>query len=498
MGNFAHSYGSTRPTGISRRTLLRAAATAAVAVPVLYACDGDSPPGPGPSPSSSPDSRPLGLTFPNGFVWGTATSAYQIEGAAAEDGRGPSIWDTFSHQRGTIVDGSTGDVACDHYHRWEDDLDLMQSLGVRSYRFSISWPRVMPTGRGEVNTPGLDFYKRLIDGLNERGIAPVATLFHWDLPQALQDEGGWENRDCAAWFGDYAEAVFARLGHDVPTWLTINEPKTVVQVGYTFGSMAPGKRNPTAAAIASHHLALAHGNAVAAFRATGMAGRIGPALNLAPAYPAGDGAEAAVTLVDGYENRFYLDPIFRGSYPADAAEILGAEPWAALSGVIRDGDLAVIGAPVDILGVQYYNPVFVDRARNYITMLPTSVATWQQIYPEGLYDILVRLSREYTDVPLIVTENGIPNEGSVGPVNGVVDDPERIEFVRDHLAMAHRAIADGARLEGYHQWSLLDNFEWAQGFTQRWGIVHVDFDTQVRTPKASAHWYSDVIARNGV
>jgi beta-glucosidase len=478
---------------MKRRTLLNSAATAAVALPLVAAC------GPGlPAPEPTATQTPLGLTFPAGFVWGAATSAYQIEGAVAEDGRGPSIWDTFSHQPGTIVDGSNGDVACDHYHRWADDIQLLRDLGVRSYRFSISWPRILPTGRVPVNQKGLDFYRRLIDGLLGAGIQPLVTLFHWDLPQPLQDAGGWENRDCAAWFAEYADIVFGNFGKDVPAWLTINEPKTIVQVGYTYGSMAPGKRDPRAAAVASHHLALGHGLAVQAYRASAATGKIGPALNLAPVYPAGNGADAAVTLTDGVENRLYFDPILRAQYPDDAPQFLGGSPWAALSGVIRDGDLATIGAPVDLLGVNYYNPVFVDASGRYVTVKPTSIATWEQIWPAGLTDILTRLTRVYPRLPLVVTENGIPNAGSVKPVNGVVDDPERIDYLRDHLAAAHNAIQGGANLTGYHVWSLLDNFEWAQGYTQRWGIVHVDFDTQQRTPKASAHWYRDVIARNGI
>lgn len=478
---------------VSRRTLLRSAGWAAVAGSLVSACDGDPP-----APSPRDVTTPLGLTFPAGFVWGAATSAYQIEGGATDDGRGPSIWDTFSHQRGTIVDGSTGDVACDHYHRWAADLDLMKSLGIASYRFSLSWSRIIPAGRGEVNQKGLDFYKGLIDGLHQRGIAPVATLFHWDLPQALQDQGGWENRDCAQWFADYADTVFHALGTSVPTWLTINEPKTIVQVGYTYGSMAPGKRDDVAAAVATHHLALAHGRAVQAFRAAGTGGRIGPALNLAPAYPAEPDAAEAVALADCVENRLYLDPIFKGAYPADVSGAMEAAPRAALQAAIKVNDLAVVSTPVDLLGVNYYNPVYVDARGRHVTMKPRSIATWQQIYPEGLTDVLVRLKQEYTDKPLVITENGIPNAGDVTPVNGTVDDPERITYVRDHLAAAQKAIAAGVNVEGYHVWSLLDNFEWAQGFTQRWGIVHVDFDSQERTPKNSAHWYRAVIERNGI
>ena len=477
--------------GTSRRNLLRTAAVAA-ALPVLAACE------PGDPPPASATAAPLGLSFPPGFVWGAATSAYQIEGAAALDGRGPSIWDTFCRRPGSIVDGSSGDVACDHYHRWPEDLDLMKELGIASYRFSISWPRVLPSGRGQVNQAGLDFYRRLLDGLHQRGIAPVATLFHWDLPQTLQDEGGWENRDCASWFADYAALLFDELGALVPTWLTINEPKTIVEVGYTYGVMAPGKTDRYAAATAAHHLALAHGLAVDAFRAAGSPGRIGPALNLSPAYPDTEDAEAAARRADGAQNRLYLDPILLGRYPEDLDAFLGSGPAEALRRAVRDGDLAVIGAPVDVLGVNYYNPVVVDADGNTVDKFPTSVAAWEQIYPQGLADLLLRLTRDYPSLPLIITENGIPDPGSLGPVNGIVDDHGRIDYVRDHLAAAHAAIQAGARLEGYHLWSLLDNFEWAEGYTQRWGIIHVDFSTQRRTPKDSAHWYAGVIRRNGV
>jgi beta-glucosidase len=356
----------------------------------------------------------------------------------------------------------------------------------------------MPSGRGAVNQKGLDFYRRLVDGLHQRGIQPLATLFHWDLPQALQDQGGWENRDCARWFADYADVVFRAMGADVPTWLTINEPKTIVQVAYTYGSMAPGKRDEVAAAVVSHHLALAHGLAVQAYRASGGSGRIGPALNLAPAYPAQPGAESAATLADGLENRFYLDPILKGTYPADVIQAMPTTSRTALQTAIRSGDLSTISAPVDLLGVNYYNPVFVDSGGRYVTLKPTSIASWEQIYPQGLTDILVRLARDYAALPIVITENGIPNAGSTQPVGGTVDDSERITYLRDHLVAAHQAISAGVRLEGYHVWSLLDNFEWAQGYTQRWGIVHVDFDTQVRTPKRSAQWYRDVIAANAV
>jgi beta-glucosidase len=479
---------------LGRRALLRGAALGGLATAggsALSGCVRDEP-----TTSSSPSV----LGFPQGFTWGVATSAYQIEGAVREDGRGPSIWDTFSHTHGKIADGSTGDVACDHYHRFATDLDLMKSLGIRSYRFSIAWPRVLPQGRGTVNQKGLDFYKQLVDGLHQRGIAPMATLFHWDLPQALQDKGGWENRDCASWFAEYASVVFKALGDAVPTWLTINEPKSIVQHGYQSGGLAPGKRDPVAAAVAQHHLALAHGRAVQAYRASGQSGRIGPALNLAPAYvgDGGTGARTAATLADGIENRAYLDPILLGSYPADVLASLAPNVRAAARKAMRAGDFAITSSKVDLLGVNYYSPVYVDAKGSYVTVKPTSVAGWEQIYPDALTDLLTRIKRDYGNIPVTITENGVPDPSDVPVKGNSVADPARIDYLRSHLVAAHHALEAGVQVEGYHVWSLLDNFEWAQGYTQRWGIVYVDFPSQRRIPKNSALWYRDVIARNGV
>ncbi|SCL70236.1 beta-glucosidase [Micromonospora citrea] len=437
-----------------------------------------------------------GLRFPPGFGWGAATSAYQIEGAAKEDGRGESVWDTFSRTPGRTRNGDTGDVAADHYHRYAEDLDLMRDLGLHSYRFSISWPRVQADGTGAPNQRGLDFYRRLVDGLHERGITPMATLFHWDLPQALQDAGGWESRDVAHRFADYAEIVYRALGDRVPTWLTINEPKTVVQNGYLSGHHAPGRQDPDAAYLVAHHLQLAHGLAVAALRATGP-GRIGPALNLHPCYPADASPEAARAsrLHDGYENRLYLDSILTGRYPQDVLDDLG--PDSRMARGIRDGDLATISAPVDLLAVQYYTPYYVTADGRTTGRWPTSEADWQQIYPDGMYDILTRVTRDYGPIPLTVTENGLPTP-DVPDADGVVDDAGRISFLRDHLAAAHRAVAAGVPLESFHVWSLLDNFEWAEGYDQRWGLVYVDYPTQRRVLKSSAHWYRRVIAANGL
>ncbi|MFG1660777.1 GH1 family beta-glucosidase [Micromonospora chersina] len=480
---------SATAAGAARTGLVGAAAAGTVASATAVAgCDGT------PDPDDDADGA---LRFPPDFGWGAATSAYQIEGAAKEDGRGESVWDTFSHTPGRTRNGDTGDVAADHYHRYAQDLDLMRDLGLRSYRFSISWPRIQADGSGRPNQRGLDFYRRLVDGLHERGIAPMATLFHWDLPQALQDAGGWENRDTAERFADYADAVFRALGDRVPVWLTVNEPKTVVQNGYLWGHHAPGRQDPAAAYLVAHHLQLAHGLAVRALRAAGVGGRIGPALNLHPCYPADDTAEAATAtrLYDGYENRLYLDSIFKGAYPEDVLADLGADSRMVRG--VRDGDLKIISSPVDLLAVQYYTPIYVTGQGDTVRRWPTSEAEWQQIYPEGMYDILTRVTRDYGRVPITITENGLPCPDTLA-ADGTVDDSARIDFLRDHFAAAHRAIRDGVPLESYHVWSLLDNFEWAEGYEQRWGLVYVDYPTQRRVLKRSAHWYRDVIRRNGL
>ena len=473
---------------LSRRGLLRGAAMAAAAAvsgATQSSCTSR------PTAPAVAQTGPLGLTFPESFVWGAATSAYQIEGAVAEDGRGASIWDTFCHSGSHIRNGDTGDVAADHYHRWAEDLDLVKTLGLGSYRFSVSWSRVLPEGTGRVNQKGLDFYKRLVAGLRERGVAPMVTMFHWDLPQALQDRGGWENRDSAGWFADYADVLFRALGDTVPTWLTLNEPKTVVQAGYQSGVHAPGRQDMPASLVVAHHLLLAHGRAVQAFRASGAKGRIGPALNLAPTYPVGNGESArrAALLADGTENRLYLDPILKRAYPGDVVATWPSD--APVRAAIHDGDLDVIGAPVDILAIQYYNPLYYAASGEAVQVRPTSVAFWQQIYPEGLYDLLTRLKRDYGDIPITITENGTPVR-DVPDGAGKINDGARVAFLRDHLAAAHRALTEGVRLESYHVWSLLDNFEWAEGYGQRWGITYVDYATQRRTPKASAEWYRQV------
>ncbi|WP_432930620.1 GH1 family beta-glucosidase [Microbispora sp. CA-135349] len=446
-----------------------------------------------------------GLAFPDGFVWGAATAAYQIEGAAAEDGRGPSIWDTFSKVPGNVADGHTGDVACDHYHRYAEDVRLMTELGLAAYRFSVAWPRILPAGAGRVNAAGLDFYDRLVDELLAHGIAPYATLYHWDLPQALEDAGGWAVRDTAARFADYAAVVHERLGDRVRTWTTLNEPWVASFLGYCSGVHAPGRRDPAAAFRAAHHLLLGHGLATQALRAGGAA-EIALTLNLSPVIQV-DGGEREATLVDGLMNRQFLDPALRGRYPEDVLDVAARHGGL---GHIRDGDLAVVHQPIDLLGINYYNPSFVSAApaepanpafpgtegiRFEPPTGPTTAMDWP-IEPGGLETLLVRLSRDYPEVGLLVTENGAAFDDR--PDGDRVHDDDRIGYLDGHLRAAHAAITAGADLRGYLVWSLLDNFEWAYGYHKRFGIVYVDFETRRRVPKDSALWYRDVIARNGL
>ncbi|ADB32978.1 beta-galactosidase [Kribbella flavida DSM 17836] len=467
---------------IGRRAVLVAAASGAAAV--LAGCRGDGEPEAAPT---TPATRRVEL--PAGLALGVATSAYQIEGAVGADGRGRSIWDEFCAVPGKIDDSSSGAVAADHYRRWEADLDLLTELGVASYRFSIAWPRIFPQGTGTVNPKGLDFYRRLVGRLRERGISPVATMYHWDLPQALQQRGGWENRDVAGWFGDYAETLVKALD-GVDSWLTVNEPKIIVQQGYQRGWMAPGRRDEVAAGKVLHHLNLAHGRAVQAFRASGSKqARIGPCLAITPCYPFDESPESrqATRLADVTENTLYLEPLLKGSYPA-LTGALDPRAAGALRAAVRDGDLAVISEPVDFLGVNYYSPAVVDPTGEMLKRYPVSAAGWQQIHPGGLTDLLVRLHRDY-GLEIVVAENGLPDTAGESPDA----DETRIGFLRDHLAATQAAMSQGVKVRAYHAWTLLDDFEWARGYTQRWGLVHVDFPSQRRTPKKSARWYADVI-----
>ncbi|GAB3812359.1 GH1 family beta-glucosidase [Micromonospora zhanjiangensis] len=443
--------------------------------------------------------------FPPGFTWGVATSSYQIEGGVDADGRGRSIWDTFAHQPGRIIDGTTGDVACDHYHRYAEDVALMAGLGIGAYRFSIAWPRIQPAGTGPAEPAGLDFYDRLVDALLERDVDPVATLFHWDLPQALEDVGGWLNRDTAHRFADYAELAAGRLGDRVKLWLTLNEPFIHMTLGYGTGEHAPGRTLLFGAVPAAHHQLLGHGLAVAALRArTGSP--VGIANNYSPVRPQGTGEAdlAAAAAYDALHNRLFTDPLLGRGYPVG----LGLDPAEAGAGaadLVRDGDLAVIAAPIDVLGVNYYNPTGIAAPAEPdgplpfemvpLTGYPRTAFDWP-VVPEGLHELLTTLRDRYgADLPPIqITENGCAYDDTVAADDGCAD-PERIAYLDGHLRAVHRAVADGVDVRGYFVWSLLDNFEWAEGQTKRFGLVHVDFDSQVRTPKSSYAWYRDLISR---
>jgi len=481
-------------TGTASSSAVSAVSAGGLIAPVSAADLAVQPPLP--HPMAEPMRELPRTSFPPGFVFGTATAAYQIEGAVHADGRGKTIWDTFSHQRGRILHGDTGDVADDHYHRMKADLDLMKWLGLKGYRFSIAWSRIQPTGKGGANQKGMDFYKRLVDGLRARGIKPMATLFHWDLPQALQDHGGWESRDTAKRFADYAQLMYEALGDQVDCWMTLNEPKTVVQNGYRWNVHAPGIKSDARAFVAMHHLFLAHGLAVQAHRASNAGGRIGIALNMSPVYPSdrSAGAKKAAKWFDDFSNRLYLEPILHAHYPS------GPFNWIAkhspMPKRIHSGDMAIIGSPIDVLGVQYYTPAYRDRHNKAVVKHPHSAANWQQIYPQGLYDLLVRLHHDYPRMPLVVTENGIATKEYLGK-HKRIEDKQRVKFMRDHLSAAHRAMAKGVPLQGYFAWSLMDNFEWNQGYSQRFGLVYVDYKTQRRVPKRSALWYRDVIRQGG-
>jgi beta-glucosidase len=443
-----------------------------------------------PEPSALPP-RP----FPAGFAWGAATSAFQVEGAAAQDGKGPSIWDAFCREAGRIADGSSGEVACDHYHRLEEDLDLLAWLGVDAYRFSISWPRVQPAGSGVVNEPGLAFYDRMVDGLLARGIRPFATLYHWDLPLALQERhGGWRSRETAHRFADYAAIVGRRLGDRVASFATLNEPWVVAVLGHERGVFAPGIADRATAMQVSHHLLLGHGLAVDALRAAGTSAPVGIVLNLSPAHARTTSAEdaARARLEDGLGARWYLDPLFKGRYPADVLAHLGPD-----APEIRDGDLQAIGRPIDFLGVNYYMRTVASAGEPWSPAQAGAAVTdmgWE-IYPAGLTELLERLHRDYAPPPLYITENGAAFKDEA--VAGAVEDEDRRRYLADHVAAVAEAIARGVDVRGYFVWSLLDNFEWASGYEKRFGIVRVDFATGERTPKRSAHWYRRFIATNG-
>jgi beta-glucosidase len=431
--------------------------------------------------------------FPTGFVWGAATSSYQIEGGVDADGRGESIWDRFCRVPGRIADGSDGTVACDHYHRWRDDIAIMSDLGLGAYRFSIAWPRVIPEGRGRINSRGLDFYERLVDGLLDAGIAPHPTLYHWDLPHALHQQGGWTARSTAVAFAEYAEAVVDRLGDRVRDWMTINEPYVVANHGYLTGEHAPGHRSLAESLAASHHVLLAHGLAVERIRRLVPSARVGIVLNFTPVTPVGTSSDAVdrQQLADDLENRWYVEPIAGRGYPSRTVERLG---WDQAE-VLR-GDLDLIAAPIDTLGINYYTrqQVGADEAQPVEAPGRRTAMGWE-VHPASLGSLLHELHDQYRFPRYLITENGAAMP-DLDRQHGAVVDTDRIEYLAAHLDQVRGAIAAGVPVEGYFVWSLFDNFEWAHGYGPSFGIVEVDFETQRRTPKASAHWYAQVARTN--
>jgi beta-glucosidase len=437
--------------------------------------------------------------FPDGFLWGVATASYQIEGAVAEDGRGESIWDAFCRRPGAIRDGHTGDVATDHYHRWAQDVDLMAELGINAYRFSLAWPRIQPGGTGAANVAGLDFYDRLTDALLARGITPVPTLYHWDLPQPLEDAGGWLSRETALRFADYAALASARLADRVESWITLNEPFVVTAMGYALGIHAPGKALMLGALPTAHHQLLGHGLATAALRAAGAA-EVMITNNYSPAWPASDSPAdlAATAAYDTLQNWLFTDPVLLGRYPDLTAFGVGEEGLAC----VADGDLAVISAPVDGLGVNYYMPTRLSALPDSplpfqmepIAGYPVTAFGWP-VVPAAMTELLTSLHGRYQDSlpPVYITENGCSQADEPGP-GGAIDDQARIGYLDGHIRAVHAAIQAGVDVRGYFEWTLTDNFEWSEGFHQRFGLVHTNFDTQQRTPKESFRWYRDLIA----
>ena len=443
------------------------------------------------------------ITFPSDFIWGAATASYQIEGAWEADGKGESIWDRFSHTPGKVLGGDTGDRACDHYHRWQDDLDLMQSLHLRAYRFSVAWPRVLPSGRGPVNAAGLDFYDRLVDGLLARGIRPFATLYHWDLPQALEDAGGWPVRSTAEAFVEYADVVSRRLGDRVTDWITHNEPWCTAFLGHMFGVHAPGLRDVAKTAATVHHTLLSHGWAVPMLRRNRPGARVGIVLNPMEIVPASQSLAdlQAAAMQDGIMNRLFLDPLYGRNYPADVVAHFAAQQGGTFDFVQPD-DLDAIATPTDFLGVNMYSRIVVSATDAPDTMPMVTDADVEhtemgwEVYPPALYNLLCRLYFDYKPASLLITENGASYSDEPDET-GRVADARRLAYIRDHLAQARRSMDAGVPLAGYFVWSLMDNFEWSHGYSQRFGIVWVDYDTLERIPKDSAFWYRDAIAANG-
>jgi len=439
--------------------------------------------------------------FPNGFLWGAATSSYQVEGSPLADGAGPGIWHRFSHTPGRTMNGWTGDVACDHYRRWPEDVALMQALGLDAYRLSLAWTRLLPEGIGRPNPAGVDFYSRLVDALLAAGIRPMVTLYHWDLPVALDDRGGWLNPDSPKWFGEFAELAFRTLGDRVDLWCTINEPWVIVDAGYLYGVNAPGHRNLFEAPIAAHHLLLAHGEAVRACRAAGRA-QIGLVVNLEPKEPASEGPEDvnATRLADAYMNRQYLDAVYRGTYPEEMRELFGAAwpEWPS-------EDFEKLGEPFDFLGVNWYTRSLTRyepslapiHAARVVPAEATVMETGWEVHPSSLTATLTWVRERYGNIPIYVTENGAAFTDPARTPDGRVEDALRIRYLRDHLGAISDAMRAGVDVRGYFVWSLLDNFEWSSGYSKHFGVVHVDFETQERTIKDSGWFYRDVIRTRG-
>ena len=435
---------------------------------------------------------PESTVFPENFLWGSATSSFQIEGSTKEGGRSESIWDRFCKQPGAIADNSNGDVACDHYHRYKEDVRLISSLGLQAYRFSIAWPRIIPDGRGAVNQKGLDFYDRLVDELLKANIAPYVTLYHWDLPQVLEDKNGWVNRDTAYAFADYTKAVLERLGDRVASWATLNEPYVSASLGYKTGEHAPGRQSQSDSFAAAHHLLLAHGLAIPVIGDYAPKSDAGIVLNFTPCFPESDTAEdnQAASITDGWDNRWYVEPIAGLGYPTDTVEALG---WDQKE--VQPDDLKVIAAPIDFLGVNYYTRQLQSAdGTTSAKRLPLTAMGWE-IYPQGIYETLTLLHRNHGFKKYYITENGAAFDDPPGQ-NEFVDDQNRIDYLHDHLQQLHRSIEFGVPVKGYFAWSLFDNFEWAYGYEKRFGLIRVNYDTLERTPKASALWYSEV-AKSG-
>ena len=432
------------------------------------------------------------------FIWGVSTSSYQIEGAANEGGRGPSIWDTFSRIPGAVANADNGDIACDHYHRYNEDLDLMKWLGVGAYHFSIAWPRVIPTGSGPLNKVGMDFYDRLIDGALERGITPWPTLYHWDLPQALQDKGGWNNRECAHWFAEYSYLMAEAFSDRVKNWVTINEPFCSAWLGHLYGVMAPGIKDLQTGINASHHLLLGHGLAVRAIREAASDVKVGITLNFTPAITLGDSEEdqRAVQLADGFDNRWFGDPVFKASYPQDLVSAFNKEV------PIHAGDMQIISTPVDFLGLNYYfrQTVAYDPSAQPLPYKQVTAPNVErtgmgwEVHAQTFTELLTRINKDYAPKEIFITENGSAWDDEV--VNGKVDDPNRVRYLERHIDAMFDAKKQGVPISGYFAWSLMDNYEWAYGYAKRFGLIYVDYPTQQRIPKTSAYYYRERIKNN--